>query len=522
MFMKVVTGAQMRDMDKAVIEKFGLPGIILMENASFQIADQISKRYGPLSGKAIAIICGKGNNGGDGIAVARHLTSRYNAQASIWLVEAMETASAETKTNLTAARNYGIPIKDCSDVGLLASGLKNVEVIIDAILGTGIEGDPRAPSVAAITAINSSGRPVLSIDIPSGLSADSGKAGNPTVEADCTVTLAVPKIGLYLYPGVVLAGEVICVDISFPAEVSRADNVQTIAIDKSDIASWLPERKKGRDSNKGKFGSVAILAGAPGFVGAAGLAGEGAARTGAGLVTLAVSAAIFESMMQRAIDSVMTHSLGSNTGPLREDDVDAALDFVKKRDSIGFGPGIGTNDEIAGFARRFIAECDKPMVIDADALTILSQEPDHGAARVSSRKSSTIMTPHPGEMARLLGIDTQAVQEDRVNAVRNASKKFQAVVILKGQATLVASPDGRLAVNTTGNPGMATGGSGDVLTGVMTTLLAQLDDPWLAACASVFIHGLAGDIAADEIGTAGLVASDIALKIPSAIKACYE
>jgi len=519
--MKLVTGQEMRLMDKTVIERFGVPGIVLMENAASQVADEIARRYGSLTGQRVSVVCGKGNNGGDGIAVARHLHSRYHADVTIWLVEPMDKASPDTAINLMIARNFGIVIESIADPDWLLAHLRASHIVVDAVLGTGLVGNPRPASAVAIDAINESGRPVVSIDVPSGLT-DTGIPTDRAVQAALTVTLALPKLGLFLYPGVTLSGEIITVDISFPAEVLAAQDISTIALERRDIARWLPERKPGRDSNKGKFGSVVLFAGSPGFLGAASLASEAAARTGAGLVTLGVPDSIFEAMTMRVVDSVMTHSFeSSSAGSFSPSSVDKVLSFIEKRDAVGFGCGAGFDDSIREFARSFIARCSKPLVVDADALTILSMEPDRGASLIKGRNAPTVLTPHPGEMGRLLGISTADVQADRLTAVRQAASDFGAVVLLKGQATLIASADGRLAVNTTGNPGMATGGSGDVLTGVITTLLSQIDDPWVATSAAVFLHGLAGDIAADEIGTAGLLASDIVTRIPSAIKACY-
>jgi ADP-dependent NAD(P)H-hydrate dehydratase / NAD(P)H-hydrate epimerase len=520
--MNLVTAAQMRDYDQKVIRHFGVPGILLMEAAAQRVAEAIRKRYSPLRGARITVVCGKGNNGGDGIAVARQLATRDSANVILWLVEPMDQASPDAAINLMIARNYGIPIETVSDPDRFNAHLSASTLIVDAILGTGIDGDPRPAAAVAINCINQAQIPVVSIDIPSGLNSDNGEAGNPTVKATLTVTLAMPKLGLYLYPGAALAGELETVDIGFPKDIVDDPNIRTIAATGALIAEWLPERKPGRDSNKGKFGNVAIFAGSPGFLGSACLASEGAARAGAGLVTLVVPESIFNAAMIKAPATVMTQFLPSLDDGSFTSNVDEAIIFTKSRTSIGFGCGVGHGDEISLFAKKFIEQCEKPMVLDADVLTILSKETDHGESLIKGRKFPTVLTPHPGEMARLLGITTEEVQADRLNAVRDAAIKFGAVVVLKGQATLVADPDGRLAVNTTGNPGMATGGSGDVLTGITTTLLSQIDDPWKATVAAVFLHGLAGDRAAKELGAAGIIATDICDRLPAAIASCYE
>jgi ADP-dependent NAD(P)H-hydrate dehydratase / NAD(P)H-hydrate epimerase len=521
--MNLLTNEQMRQCDKLVIEKYGVPGIVLMENAALRIAEEIRTRYAPLKGQRVAVVCGKGNNGGDGIAVARHLVTREEANVTIWLAEPMDQASPDAAINLMIARNYGIDVQTISDVDWFLAHLQASTVVVDAVLGTGITGDPRPAAAVAIDTTNKCGRPVVSIDVPSGLNADNGTAGSPTVQATVTVTLAMPKLGLYLYPGAALAGECVTVDIGFPQDVLTDSSFATIAAEKRDITTWLPKRSAGRDSNKGKFGAIAIVAGSPGFLGSACLASEGAGRTGAGLVTLAVPSSIFEPAMARAPEPIMTHALASSEdGTFAESAAEEALRFVSKPTSVAFGCGVGHGDSVRSFARRFIGGCNKPLVLDADALTILSLEPDRGALLLKSRKYPTVLTPHPGEMGRLLGISTAGVQADRLKAVREAAAYFGAVVVLKGQATLVAAPDGRLAVNTTGNPGMATGGSGDVLTGVTVTLLSQVDDPYYAVVTAVFIHGLAGDLAAQALGATGILATDIAKYLPAAIASCYE
>ena len=519
--MKIVTSKQMHQFDKKVIGQYGVPGIVLMENAAIQIANEIRKKYSPLAGARVSVVCGKGNNGGDGIAVARHLSTMDRADVTIWLAEPMDQATPDTAINLMIARNYGIAVETISEIDWFVAHLAASSVVVDAVLGTGISGDPRPAAAAAIDAINRSGRPVVSVDLPSGLDADTGIPGNPTVQASLTVTLAMSKLGLCLYPGFTLAGETVVADIGFPKQFEDDPEIRTIAADRGQIAQWLPERSGNRDSNKGKFGNIAIVAGSPGFLGSSCLAAEAAARSGAGLVSLVVPESIFQAAMMRAPEEIMTHALKASPAGTFAPGVESALEFVSKRTSVAFGCGAGFDSDVRAFAQEFIPQCEKPMVIDADALTMLSLEPDHGAALVRSREHPTILTPHPGEMARLLGISTGDVQADRLKAVRDAAELFNAVVVLKGQATLVAAPDGRLAVNTTGNPGMATGGSGDVLTGVAATLISQIDDPWQAAVASVYLHGLAGDIAARELGIAGIIATDIAVRLPASIASLY-
>jgi NAD(P)H-hydrate epimerase len=516
--MKVVTSAQMRAMDKLVIEKYGVPSLVLMENAALRVVEEIVKRYAPIAEKKIAVVCGKGNNGGDGLAIGRHLATRYEADVSVWLAEGDQGLSPDAAAQLKMARSFGLDVKMDGDASVLAGR----ELIIDAVLGTGIQGDPRAEAAKAIEAINSAGRPVIAVDIPSGLNSDNGKVGNPTVKADVTVTFAFSKLGLHLFPGLEYAGEMVVGDIGFPREARGAGDVKTYVTDCAMVAEWLPSRQANDSSNKGLYGSVAIFAGGPGYAGAPALAAEGAARAGAGLVTLGCPKSIFDVMMARLPETMMTRAFGANSkGGFDAGAVDDALAFCEKMDAVAIGPGIGQDEESTRqFVYEFVKRCEKPLVIDADGLNALSLQPDHGAALVKSRKAVTILTPHPGEMSRLLGKSTKEVQADRLGAVREAADRFGCAVLLKGTRTLIAHPDDRLAINETGNTGMASGGMGDALTGIAATFLAQMEDPWKAAVAAAYVHGLAGDLATREMGKAGLLAPDLLRFVPAAMREC--
>lgn len=520
--MKVVTSAQIRAMDKDAIERYGVPSLLLMENAALGVVHEIERRFSPLAARRIGVVCGKGNNGGDGLAIARHLASRYGAKVAIWLAEGDQNLSPDAAQQLAMARSFGLPIQVGS--GDLAEGLAGCELAVDAVLGTGIQGDPRPDSARAIDAINQAGRPVVAVDVPSGLSIDNGCVGSPTVKAGFTVTFAYSKLGLHLYPGLLHAGEIVVADIGYPPAVREAPDVKSYVTDRGMVAEWLPSRQENESSNKGQYGSVVVFAGGPGFAGAPSLAAEGAARAGAGLVTLGCPKSIFDVMMARLPESIMTRAFAaSENGRFDKSAVDEALQFAQKRDAVAIGPGMGHEDESTReFIYDFIARCEKPMVIDADALNALAMQPDHGAGLVKNRKAATVLTPHPGEMSRLLGKSTKEIQADRLGAVRDAADRFGCAALLKGTRTLIAHPDGRLAINETGNAGMATGGMGDALTGIAAAFLAQVEDPWKAATAAAYLHGLAGDIAAGHVGKAGLLAPDLLRFVPAAIQQCLE
>ncbi len=525
--MKITSAAEMREMDRKTIEDYGLSSLVLMENAAHCVIEAVAHRFSPLHGKRVAVVCGKGNNGGDGFVIARHLATRYRADVTVWLAADPAGLAGDAATNYGLAQKYGLPIKVVgNDLAGLQVELPLAEVIIDALLGTGIRGAVTGTAAGVIEAINGSGRPVVAVDLPSGLNADTGAVDGPCVRASLTVTFALPKYGLVEFPGAGFVGDLIVGDIGMPRPVMRADHIQTWVTDAGEVAAWLPARTESRDSNKGKFGHVFVFAGSEGFVGAPTLTAEGAARAGAGLVTLAVPQGLQTALMSRISPVVMTKGLPqTEQGTFSMDALGAGLKLSEKADAVALGPGLGgvENDGTRSFVREFVARCPAPLVIDADALNILASEPDHGASLLKRRAAPTVLTPHPGEMGRLLGTDTAAVQSDRRAVVERAAQEFGCVVLLKGSRTLIADPEGRLHINTTGHAGMATGGAGDTLTGIIAALLACHLEPRAAAAAGAYLHGLAGDLIAREHGgKAGLIATDLIEALPRAIGQCQK
>ncbi len=523
--LKLTSAAQMREMDRRTIGDYGVPGIVLMENAALRVVEAMSERFGPLPGKRVAVVCGKGNNGGDGLAIARHLATRLGADVRVWLASDPAAYTCDAAANYKMAQAFGLglhtldaPSQDGSDVGGWA------DVVVDALLGTGITGGVAGELAEAINAMNAGGKPIVSVDVPSGLDADTGEVEGACVRATLTVTFALPKLGLMVYPGVEYVGELVVADIGMPRAVMAAEDVLVGATEASDVAAWLPARVNGRDSNKGKFGHITVFAGSAGFVGAPVLTSEAAARAGAGRVTLAVPERLQEAAMARVSPVVMTRGLAqTDAGAFAGAALEAALVLAAKGTAVALGPGLGgaEDEETRAFVRAFVSRCPVPLVVDADALNCLARAPDRGTSVMRARTAPTILTPHPGEMGRLLGTDTQTVQAGRRAAVEQAAQAYGCVVLLKGARTLVAAPDGRLAVNTTSNPGMATGGSGDVLSGLLAALLAGGLAAWEAASAGAYLHGLAGDLVAKaQGGPAGLIATDIIASLPAAIARC--
>ncbi len=522
---KLTTAAEMREMDRRTIEDYGVPSIVLMENAALRVVDVIAERYGPLKGKRIAVVCGKGNNGSDGLVIARHLATRFEADVVVWLAADPAAFTGDAAVNCNMAQTFGLHMNlfgAPSDSPIIGGG--GEDLIVDALLGTGIKGGVEGKLAETISAMKLSCVPIVSVDVPSGLDADTGEVNGACVKATLTVTFALPKLGLIVYPGAEYVGDLIVADIGMPHQVMAAGDVNVYATEASDVRRWLPARTNGRDSNKGKFGHVTVFAGSAGFAGAPTLSAEAAARTGAGLVTLAVPEGIQNALMARVSPVVMTQGLAeTGEGTFSKDAVEAALKIAAKGTAAAIGPGLGgaENPETQAFVREFVTRCPVPLVIDADALNCLASEPDRGASVVKSRTAATVLTPHPGEMGRLLGTDTKTVQSDRRAAVEQAARDYGCVVLLKGARTLIADPDGRLAVNTTSNPGMATGGAGDVLTGHLAALLGSEIPAWEAAAVGAYLHGLAGDLtAANQGGPAGLIATDLIDFLPAAIARC--
>lgn len=512
--MKIATTEQMREMDQQTIQNYEVPGLILMENAALQFIEVLKERFGPLNEKRIVIICGKGNNGGDGLAIARHLSHYSGANVQIVLIEAADAFRGQALANFKMAVNYQIKIQSSKDLNF-----KNFDLIIDAIFGIGFKGSINESTAQIIEKINSSGLTVASVDVPSGLDSDTGMITGSAIKAKLTVTFGLAKYGQLVYPGADFVGELVIVDIGYPKDVLEAAEIKTFATDSKDIKSWLTPRKNGRDTNKGTYGHVMVFAGSRGFVGAPILVAEAAQRAGAGLVTLAIPAELESLITSRVSQVIMTRGLSqARDTSFNVLAVEEALALIQKASAVVIGPGIGLGEEVTKFVLEFIARCPVPLVIDADALTILSKSPDRGESLIKNRKAATALTPHPQEMGRLLGMTTEAIQDYRRYAINHAIKIYNCVVLLKGSRTLISDSSGRVYLNTTGNPGLSSGGTGDALAGIIAGFLAQKLEALPAAAAAAFIHGTACDMVAKKNkGYIGINAIDIISYLPRAI-----
>jgi ADP-dependent NAD(P)H-hydrate dehydratase / NAD(P)H-hydrate epimerase len=505
----------MRELDARAVGTLGIPGPRLMEAAGSGAARLIARRWRPLRGRSVVVLCGKGNNGGDGFVVARRLRAA-GARVRVFLL----ARRAEVRGDAAAAlrRWTGRVEEVTSEAGLPAveSALAAADLVVDALLGTGLEGPARGllgeviARLDGTTAGARATRPVISLDLPSGLSSDRGALLGPTVRATLTTTFAGYKRSLLLHPAAARAGEIAVVPIGIPpAEVRR--NVRTFLLEETDVRAGFTPRPT--DAHKGVYGHLLVVAGSLGKTGAAALAARAALRSGTGLVTVAtpasqqpVVAALGAEYMTEALPEIPAGSLArAAAGRL------GAL--AGAVDALALGPGLSLAEETQALARELVATTPRPMVVDADALSALAGHLDILKAAAGSR----LLTPHPGEMARMLGVSVEEVQADRIERARGFAVSHGVWLALKGAGTVVAAPDGRVWINPTGNPGMAKGGSGDVLTGMAGALLARGLDPLVALQAAVYLHGLAGDLARDAQGEEGMIAGDIVEAIPRAL-----
>ena len=474
----------------------------------------MERHLGPLRGKTVTIVAGKGQNGGDGFVVARLLRQR-RCKARVVLLVPPSTLKGDAATTLRRLQRAGgrrHAIRNGTDLEtLLRPLIQESDILVDAIFGTGLNAPVEGVPAAAITLMNTSGRPIVAVDLPSGLDADTGAVLGTCVTAALTVTLARPKRGLYLGVGPNHAGVIRVADIGIPQDLITAAKIPVTLLDAAGIRSMLPARN--RSDHKGVFGHAGIIAGSVGKTGAAALAAMGALRSGAGLVTVASPRSLNDVLEAKLLEAMTFPVPETESRALSKEALTPLLTFAADKTAIAIGPGLGTHPETQTLVHELLASVSRPIVLDADGINAVA-----GHRELLGRaQAPLVLTPHPGEMARLLGCSTTDVQRDRLGVAARLAQEKKICVVLKGAGTVIAGPDGRLAVNSTGNPGMATAGTGDVLTGMLTGLLAQGLPPWEAACAGVFLHGLAGDLAASDQGEMGLIAGDVLRAIPRAI-----
>ncbi len=508
--MRLVTASEMREMDRLAINDIGIPGVVLMENAAKGATEVFMSHYNPSLDSEILVICGKGNNGGDGYVMARYLHNR-GMKVSVIITGRKSAISGDAAVNLSVIEKLGIEISEIHDETVFENftqRLSGCSYIIDGIFGTGLNSPVTGIYKRIIDAINSSKKTVIAIDIPSGVNSDTGGIMGAAVRADLTVTFGFAKPGHYIHPGALLTGRVVTVDIGIPGMIS--DRLETthrlIGIDdfRDDLANETP------DVHKGTRGHLLVIAGSKGKTGAAALAAMGALRAGAGLVTVGIPASL-NSIMECKLTEAMTAPLPETlSGSLSYSAFDDILRLADDKTAIAIGPGLSTEDETVRLVCEIIKRCSLPMVIDADALNAISMNPE----ALDLLDNKKIVTPHPGEMGRLAGLTAKDIQQNRLAISREFAIKRKCNLVLKGAGTIVAEPNGVLNINPTGNPCLATGGTGDVLTGIISGLLARGLKEVKAAKAGVYIHGLAADLYAEKNGGSGMIASDLLDKIP--------
>jgi len=517
--MRIATASEMREMDRLTIDKMGMPGIVLMENASRCAGRIFLEHFNPSPGSQTVILCGKGNNGGDGFAMARHL-SRSGLIVIVILLAKSSQLSGDALINYEIIKRMGgIELIEAPTPSGFAGCLHYIEscdYIIDAIFGTGINSDVEGICNQAIRAINSSGKQVMSVDIPSGLNSDNGRIMGVAVRADLTATFGFPKLGQMIFPGADLVGRLVCVDIGIPEAAADMVKSRHYLTEPDDFRSLFHEGK--RDSHKGDRGHLLVIAGSTGKTGAAAMTALGALRAGAGLVTLGIPASL-NGILEVKLTEAMTVPLPETVeGTLSIKAKDKILNLAQGKSAVAIGPGLSVNPETTALVREIVSLCDLPMVIDADGLNALSEGPGI-LEKFDNRK---IITPHPGEMARLTGVKGSDVQSDRVGTVKRFIERYKCCLVLKGARTLITGSEDRIYINPTGNPALSSGGSGDVLTGIISGLLARGMPVIEAAAAGVFLHGMAGDLLAEDMGETGVIAGDLLGVIPALIKTLKE
>ena len=501
----------MAEVDRATIDA-GIPGIILMENAAARVVEYIAAHFAPVSEQRIVVVCGKGNNGGDGLAIARQLHVRF-APRNLRVILICDPAELRGDAALNLAMLRAAGLQEYRDFGL---EMRGATLVIDAVMGTGLNGPASGPALDAILEINSSFpfAKVIAVDIPSGLSGTSGTPPGNYVRADVTVTFTAPKVCHAMPPACNLMGDLVIAPIgSLPSHYENDDRLQLALITPESIAPLFEPRP--RDSNKGKFGHVLVVAGSRNKPGAAAMAGLSALRAGAGLVTVACPASAMSAVASHTAE-LMTEPLPETaSGEIARSAFDHIAELAGKRTLVAIGPGIGTDDETRATVMRLFYEIPQPMVIDADALNCLA------AGEWSGNPGTVrVLTPHPGEMSRLTNTSIADIQSDRIAAARSLSTTRNVIVVLKGERTLIAFPDGRVWINPTGSPSMATGGTGDILTGMISGMMGQFpDDPERAIAAAVYLHGLAGELAARHLTEQTVIATDLLSYLAEGIRA---
>jgi len=508
--MKVSSVSEMRALDRRAIEEYGIVEELLMENAGQAVSFVLLEEFG-IEGKTFLIFCGLGNNGGDGLVVARKLHSN-GGRIKVFLLGDPGRFEGAAKLNYEIVSRLPIEVQQLDDAQAVAGDLVQCDAIVDAILGTGIGRDVTGLYRDVIESINQSGKTVFSVDIPSGVHGDTGQVMGTAVQADYTVTFGLPKIGNMLFPGYALGGKLYVSHISFPPAITGADALKVAM----GCPPCLPPRRM--DAHKGDFGKALFIAGAAGYYGAPYFAALSFLKAGGGYSRLAAPRSITPFIANKGSEIVLLSQDETRTGSIALENKGALLEIAESMDMVVLGPGLSLAPEAQQLARELAHEIEKPLLIDGDGITALCQD----LQIVQGRRAPTVLTPHLGEMSRLTGLEVSEISEHKVPVLQRTTEELGATVVLKGAHSLVGYPDGRVWINMSGNSGMATAGSGDVLTGTIAAMLGLGLSLEEAVRQGVFVHGLAGDLAADGKGQDGITAQDILDHLPVAMKAVRE
>jgi len=508
--MKVATTEEMRAMDRYAIETLGISDEILMENAGIAAACALAGEM-EIAGRRFAVFCGGGNNGGDGFVVARKIHSGGGI-VKVFLLADRNRYKGAARKNLDRLLNLAVDVRPVESVEDVRSYILHSHAIVDAIFGTGLDRDVEGLPREVIELINASGKPVLSLDIPSGVNGDTGNLMGKAIRATATVTFGLPKRGNLLYPGFLCGGKLYVTHISFPPELYDSETIRVEVNDPPPLPGRAPW------GHKGDFGDVLFVAGAAGYYGAPAFSALSFLKAGGGYSRLAAPASVVPGLAAQAGEIVFVPQRETASGSIALRNRAALLELAGKVDLVVLGPGLSLAEETQKLVRELAAKIEKPVLIDGDGLTAVAKNPRF----LKKRRYETVLTPHAGEMARITGKSVDAIEKDPVGILRETAAALDSIVVLKGAHTLIGFPDGRVFVNMSGNPGMATAGSGDVLTGAIGAMFGLGLPLQEAVRAGVFIHGLAGDIAAAGKGEDGITARDIMEGLPRAVAMVRE
>ncbi|HXY75031.1 MAG TPA: NAD(P)H-hydrate dehydratase, partial [Dehalococcoidales bacterium] len=508
--MKVCRVGEIRHLDRQAIEDYGIPAEILMENAGHAVCDVIRRETG-IAGKKFVVLCGPGNNGGDGFVVARHLHAG-GADVTVLIVADRTKYRGESLKNLEILTRFPLKIIDATSVRQIANQIKQADILIDALLGTGLDRNVAGLLAGAIAGINNSGKPVFSVDIPSGVNGNNGMTMGTAVKADYTITFGLPKIGNLFYPGFELGGKLFVSPISYPKSISESTELKI----ELTPAIPLPERKA--NSNKFSYGPALVIAGAANYFWAPHASTYSFLKSGGGYVHLACPTSIAASVAKKGQEVVIQPMAETETGSISLENKAKLLELAEKMKIVVIGPGLSLNPETQQLVRELVTSIEKPVVIDGDGLTAIAAKPEI----LSKRHAPTILTPHTGELSRITGIKSEEIEHNRIDILQQTAAKLNSYIAFKGSRTLVGCPDGRIFINTSGSTGgkagMATAGSGDVLNGTIAATYCLGLNIEHAVLVGVMVHGLAGDIAAEKQGPDGMTAQDILNSLPAAVK----